>query len=113
MDAIRDDGGTVIEPRGWDSADNFLSAVIEQAACLRLDRTAGQKTRLVVLCEAEGMAPQLGHTADPYGVHVRGGGGFDSTTFQHKFASELIDHDRPTEVLHVGDHDPSVFRGER
>ena len=26
---------------------------------------------------------------------------------QASFAEELADHDRPTEVLHIGDHDPS------
>ena len=38
---------------------------------------------------------------------VLSGGGFDSLTDKHKFAAELADHDRPTEVLHIGDHDPS------
>jgi hypothetical protein len=35
------------------------------------------------------------------------GGGFDSLTDKHKFAAALAEHDRPTEVLHIGDHDPS------
>src|SRR5262249_5896421 len=35
------------------------------------------------------------------------GGGFDSTTDRHNFAAALAGHDRPTEVLHIGDHDPS------
>src|SRR5262249_43004267 len=26
---------------------------------------------------------------------------------RHKFAAALAGHDRPTEVLHIGDHDPS------
>src|SRR5262249_24868353 len=34
-------------------------------------------------------------------------GGFESTTERHEFASQLADEDRPTEVLHIGDHDPS------
>jgi hypothetical protein len=107
MSAIRDDGGTVIRPFFYESATQFLDTCRARADNLRLDRTAGQKTRLVVLCEAEGMAPQLERTTNPFGLLVRGGGGFDSTTYRHKFASQLIDDDRPTEVLHVGDHDPS------
>jgi hypothetical protein len=107
MSSIRDDGGTIIKPVMWDSAEQWLAATRDEAADLWLDRTAGQPTRLVVLCEAAGMAPQLANVAEPYGVTVRGSGGFDSTTFKHKFAEELASHDRPTEVLDIGDHDPS------
>src|SRR5215510_12495746 len=34
-------------------------------------------------------------------------GVLDSTTDRHNFAAALAGHDRPTEVLHIGDHDPS------
>ena len=107
MDDIRDDGGTIIAPTAWSSADDFLDAVRRQAGKLVLDHSAGQKTRLVVICEAAGMAPQLARVADPYGVTVMSSGGFDSTTDKHRFARELAAHERPTEVLHIGDHDPS------
>jgi hypothetical protein len=53
------------------------------------------------------MAPQLGRVANPFGVTVMSGGGFDSLTDKHKFAAALTEQDRPTEVLHIGDHDPS------
>jgi hypothetical protein len=105
MDVIRDDGGTIIRPSGWDSADDFWPAV--QASRFTLDHSTGQKTRLVVICEAGGMAPQLASVADPFGVTVMSGGGFDSLTDKHGFAAALAGHDRPTEVLHIGDHDPS------
>jgi hypothetical protein len=108
--AIRDDGGTVLEPSTWEGADDFLDAVRRQARRLELDRTEGQKSRLVVICEAAGMAPQLARVANPFGVAVISGGGFDSVTDKHNFARRLIDHDRPTEVLHIGDHDPSGVR---
>lgn len=107
MDAIRDDGGTIIKPEAWESAEDFLEAVRHQGKTLRLDRTAGQPTRLVVACEAAGMVPQLARVAGPFGVEVRSNGGFDSVTVKHNFAAELTGHDRPTEVLHIGDHDPS------
>jgi hypothetical protein len=107
MENIRDDSGTVIEPNLWDSGKQFLEAVRTQAGRLMLDRTAGQKTRLVVFCEAEGMTPQLASITKPYGILARGAGGFESTTFRYKFASELTDYDCPTEVLDIGDHDPS------
>jgi hypothetical protein len=73
----------------------------------RLDRTEGQKTRLVVIPEAAGMAQQLGRVTDPFGLTVMSSGGFESTTEKHRFAAELADQDRPTEVLDIGDHDPS------
>jgi hypothetical protein len=108
MAAIRDDGGTVKAPDNvWDSAKEFLATVREQARRIQLDRTLGQSTRLVVICEAAGMVPQLGRVANPYGVKVLSGGGFDSLTDKYNFAAELADHNCPTEVLHVGDHDPS------
>jgi hypothetical protein len=107
MDAIRDDGGTVITPSMWASAQEFLEVARMQAGALMLDRTKGQKTRLAVICEAVGMAPQLARVAEPYGITVRSSGGFDSVTEKHQFAAELASHDQPTEVLHIGDHDPS------
>ena len=107
FDDIRDDGGTVLAPNAWDSAEQFLETVRLQAADFVLDRAAGQKTRLVVICEAAGMAPQLETVANPFGVTVMSGGGFDSVTDKHRFAEELVGHAVPTEVLHIGDHDPS------
>jgi hypothetical protein len=108
MAAIRDDGGTVLAPRNvWNSADEFLDVVREQATRVRVDRTIGQATRLVVMCEAAGMAPQLARVADPFDLTVMSGGGFDSLTDKYNFAAELARHNRPTEVFHIGDHDPS------
>src|SRR5262249_31642723 len=104
MEAIRDDGGTTITPNMWASAQEYLDAVRDQAEDLMLDRTAGQKTRLAVLCEA---APQLARETQPFGITVMSSGGFESVTEKHNFAVELARHDRPTEVLHIGDHDPS------
>jgi hypothetical protein len=107
MDVIRDDGGTVITPHFWASAEEFVETVRDQAEQFRLDRTIGQKTRLVVICEAAGMAPQLGRVCDPFTIKVMSGGGFDSLTDKHNFAAALAEEDRPVEVLHIGDHDPS------
>jgi hypothetical protein len=107
MDVIRDDGGTVLAPQTWRDADEYLAAIRAEAAELMLDRTAGQSTRWVVSCEAAGMAPQLERVTQEYCIPVLSGGGFDSVTDKHKFAAELADHGRPTEVLHIGDHDPS------
>jgi hypothetical protein len=107
FEAIRDDGGAVIRPSWWESAEHFLRSVRLQAGRVTLDRSAGQKTRLAVFCEAAGMAPQLAAVAKPFGVPVTSGGGFDSLTDKYNFAADLADQNRPTEVLHIGDHDPS------
>jgi len=107
MDVIRDDGGTISEPDHWDSAEQFMATIRALAKSFTLDHSAGQATRLVVICEAGGMVPQLDRVAHPFGVTVMSGGGFDSTTDRHKFAATLSEHERPTEVLHIGDHDPS------
>jgi hypothetical protein len=107
MDAIRDDGNTVLAPICYRDAANFLNTVRSWAEDMELDHSAGQPTRLVMFCEAAGMAPQLARIANPFGIPVYSGGGFDSLTAKHDFAAELSDHDRPTEVLHIGDHDPS------
>ena len=107
MASIRDDGGVSSSPVSWDSAEQFMRTIREMAADFTLDHSAGQKTRLVVDCEATGMVPQLERVAHPFGVTVISSGGFDSTTERHRFAAGLADHDRPTEVLDIGDHDPS------
>src|SRR6516165_1821432 len=107
MDVIRDDGGTIAEPGHWDSAEQFVATIRAMAKSFTLDHSTGQKTRLVAICEAGGMVPQLERVAHPFGVTVMSGGGFDSTTDKHKFAAALAEYDRLTEVLHIGDHDPS------
>ena len=107
MDAIRDDGGHDIEPTFYADADDFLDSVRRWSTTFRLDRTLGQETRLIVMCEAGGMAPQLARVTNEYGIRVISGGGFDSVTKKHELAQDLGNDDRPVEVLHIGDHDPS------
>jgi hypothetical protein len=60
----------------------------------------------MILCEAAGMAPQLAAVADNFGIQVRSSGGFDSLTEQHALG-KLIAEQGDTEILHIGDHDPS------
>jgi hypothetical protein len=107
MDAIRDDTTTVLRPYAFSSKEDFLASIRADAEKIVLDRSAGQKARLVVWAEAAGMAPQLARIAHEYGVTVMASGGFDSLTSKYDFAVEVADEDRPVEVLHVGDHDPS------
>ena len=53
------------------------------------------------------MVPQLASVAGPYGVTVISSGGFELVTEKHRLAIDMTDDGRPTEVLHIGDHDPS------
>lgn len=103
---IRDDGGQWTGGGGWESAAQWLRATRGSAERFRLDRQLGQPVRLVLLCEAAGMAPMLADAAEPYSVPVLGSGGFDSVTMKRSLADRLARHPRAI-VLHVGDHDPS------
>jgi hypothetical protein len=106
MDAIRDDGGARREPIFYRDAEDFLGTVRTQAQQFQLDRQLGQARRLILMTEAAGMAPQFDWCADDYGIPVLSSGGFDSTTEKHALACDIAAAD-PTEVLHIGDHDPS------
>jgi hypothetical protein len=107
MSAIRDDGGVKSYPPSWRDALHFMQSVCYRTARLQLDHSEGQPVRLVIMCEAAGMVPQLERVAHPYGVPVRSSGGFESVTDKYDFAKEVADDGRSTEVLHIGDHDPS------
>jgi hypothetical protein len=107
IDAIRDDGFTVERPYFFQSVDDFLEIVREDAARLQLDRQAGQPRRLALWCEAGGMVPQLARVARPFGIEVCSSGGFDSLTAKHGVAKQWITANEPMTVLHIGDYDPS------
>lgn len=107
MEAIRDDGAVNYEPLCFTSLDDFLAEMRGQAEHLRLDRQTGQPRRLVVMCEAAGMAAQLYRVTEPYGIAVLSAGGFDSTTEKHRLAGKWARAAQPTTVLRVGDYDPS------
>ena len=107
MDAIRDGGGARDEPHFWQDADEFLLGYRDAARDFRLDRQVGQPTRLLLLCEAAGMVPQLARAVEDYGLPVISSGGFESVTEKHALALDLSRHGEPVEVLHIGDHDPS------
>jgi hypothetical protein len=107
MDAIRDDGFTSYYPAWWLDIDDFLGDMRARARRFRLNRQRGQRRRLVVMCEASGMAPQLYRIAEPYGIPVLSAGGFDSLTDKHRLAEQWSRMRQPTTVLRIGDYDPS------
>ena len=107
MDALRDDGFTMGQARGWVDTQHFTYNVQRWVDDFTLDRQEGQDTRLIVWCEAQGMVPQLQRVADDYSVPVYSSGGFDSLTTKHAVAQQISGEGEAVEVLHIGDHDPS------
>ena len=106
MTAIRDDY-TRLAPYTHAGVEDFLTQTRLAAEQMLLDRSLGQAKRVVVMCEAAGMAPQLERVAAPFGIPVYSSSGFDSLTVKFGFAKEFAESDRPVEVLHIGDYDPS------
>ena len=107
FDAIRDDKAVVVEPYYYEDADHFIDGVRQQARFLRLDRQRGQPRRLALWCEASGMVPQLQRIANPYGIAVYSGKGFDIVTEKRRVPLRWAEHGEPVTLLHVGDQDPS------
>jgi hypothetical protein len=107
FDAIRDDDAEIATRTGWESPHQLIEHWQAEAKYFRLDRQQGQPNRLLIVVEARGMKPQIETVADGYGVPVIGSGGFDSLTAEYDLAGRLGHHDGLTEVLHIGDHDPS------
>lgn len=103
---IRDDGVVVARPKAWGDANDFRLAVIDSAESFKLDRQDGQSIRLFIAVEATGMVPQVARIANEFGVSVQSSGGFDSLTAKHDLA-RLLARWPDSEVLHIGDYDPS------
>jgi hypothetical protein len=107
MDAIRDDSSVSYYPVYYRDAEDFLASVRDDLSRFRLDRQKGQRRRLVVMCEAAGMAPQLFQLTEPYGIPVLSGGGFDSTSDKHRLGENWAYEKPPVTVLRIGDYDAS------
>lgn len=106
FDAIRDDGFHRTAFVGWQSAEQARAYLIRQSEQYQADRQRGQRARLIVWCEAQGMVPQLEAVAGRYSVPVYSSGGFDSVTVKHRVAEQFAAMGA-VQVLHIGDHDPS------
>jgi hypothetical protein len=107
FDAIRDDDAEIHTATGWGSPGELIETWLAEASHFRLDRQQGQPRRVLVMVEARGMKPQIETATEDYGVPVIGSGGFDSLTAKYQLAGNLGRRGGLTEVLHIGDHDPS------
>jgi hypothetical protein len=106
-EVIRDDSGARAVPTAAAGPQAFLEGLRRAVEGYRLDRQTGQPVRLEVWCEAAGMVPQLAALADPYGIPVYSGGGFNSLAGKHDAALRAVTDARGLCILHVGDLDPS------
>lgn len=104
--SIRDDGvmggGT-----GFDGPDDFWDAILYTGETYVCDRMGNQEFRFEVWCEAGGMVPQLQRVAFKYAIPVFSTGGFSSVTVTHDIAQRVLQGEKPTYLLHIGDYDPS------
>jgi hypothetical protein len=107
FDAIRDDSADITTTGGWPSAASLIAQWRTDAEGFRLDRQQGQPQRLLIMVEAAGMRPQIEAASADWSVPVIPSGGFDSLTAKHGLAVALGNHEGITEVLHIGDLDPS------
>lgn len=107
MDSIRDDGAKVEGNDRYSDKAEFLENVMDWARDFPLDLQQYQPLHLVLVCEAQGMMPQLMRVARPFGVPVRSSGGFDSTTVKHELGKYCAEQNKPVRIIHVGDLDPS------
>jgi hypothetical protein len=111
---LRDDTLTVIPPyTRFATERSFFDWLGRQyVENFEIDPTIGQTVALEVWCEAAGMTRQLERVADPYGVPVYSGSGFDSLTAKFETVERIVKHKyqgrgRRTAILRVGDFDPS------
>jgi hypothetical protein len=111
---IRDDGVAYLPPRRrFVSERDFFDHVGAEADDWEIDPRIGQRTRIEVWCEAAGMTRQLARVADPYGIPIYSGGGFDSLTAVFETVERIARRDElarrgcDTVVLVIGDLDYS------
>lgn len=108
FEAIRDDGVMAREPFGFNGLSDFDEHIRLIATTYQRNRLIGQDRKLIVLCEAAGMVPQIARVAHEFGVPVQSSGGYDSLTAKYDLAVSIASLDAPpATILHIGDLDPS------
>jgi hypothetical protein len=105
-EAIRDDVAVrEIVGDGYHSPAEFWQAVRADAKHYKRDLHSGQPQRVIVWCEAAGMVDQIMRACADLPVLVRSGSGMNSSTLVKEQAQGIVDADRPTLVLYIGDLD--------
>jgi hypothetical protein len=104
-DAIRDDTDVVPPEPGYGGPAECWDLMKDIAK--GYERRPVGDTYVEIWVEAAGMQPQIEAVAEPFGVRVCAGGGFNSSTARYKAAQRLSAIDRQVHVLLIGDYDPS------
>jgi hypothetical protein len=105
--AIRDDGVTTVDMNHFNDEEHFRRHVRKLGEGYVRNKLAEQKVHIEVWCEAAGMIFQLADVAHDYSIQVYSSSGFDSLTAKKNLADRICEIDKPTIILHLGDHDPS------
>ncbi|WP_367140994.1 MULTISPECIES: hypothetical protein [Streptomyces] len=107
-EALRDDTEITAVPVAYEGPADFHQTLLEAARGFRLDRQAGQKVRLEVWSETAGMVNQLVTVADPYGVPVYSGSGFNGLPAKRGAALRAAaDRQRAVRIFVISDWDQS------
>ena len=93
-----------------DTAETVSGMVLHAPEDYKLNPQRFQSFHIEVLCEAADLQPRLARIANPYGVTVYSGSGYDGLKGKRQMAERALKRDKPTIVLHVGDRDD---HGER
>ena len=105
--AIRDDGVTTVDMQHFDNEEDFRRHIRRLGERYTRNKLAEQDIHIEVWCEAAGMIFQLAEVAHDYSIQVYSSSGFDSLTAKKGLASRIVNIDKPTTILHLGDFDPS------
>ncbi|MBT2530509.1 hypothetical protein J7E91_35500 [Streptomyces sp. ISL-99] len=107
-EALRDDTEIRAEPIAYAGPEDFRAALRQAALDFRLDRQAGQEVRLETWSETAGMVNQLVTVADPYGVPVYSGSGFNGLPAKRGAALRAAaDGHRAVRIFVISDWDQS------
>ena len=101
---IADPTRSVYRKSSWEGLAEVLECVREQ---YRRSLWPSQPVRVEVWTEARTLEGALRPVADEWGIPLYPCGGYPSLTFLHQAAEEIARYSKPTEVLYLGDHDPS------
>jgi len=103
-DAFIDETRRVIAANGWSDLKDYAKNLPDY---YRRDRLQDQDVYLELWLEKEALAQVLDPFVSEYGIKVRIGRGYTSSSALNKFANEVKKETRPIKILYCGDWDPS------
>lgn len=93
--------------QGFQSRKSFLESYRNIADYFTLNEDIDQPVHVELWSEDAGSVPLLASIVNNYPVTVYSTGGFSSVTVTHQVAQRVLDRNKPTVFLHIGDYDPS------